>query len=285
MMTSAIVFPNSRRSGRPSGRRVRSLLQQGLLAISAALLLPGCASTGAGSSSEPKTDSDRTDADRRSSVRIELATGYFTRGQYETALDEIKQALVLKPDLREAINLRNLVYAAMGETAMAEEGFKRALNSAPSDGDAMHNYAWFLCQQGRWTPSRALFDQALALPNYRGMARTLLARGVCEARNGEWPAAERSLSKAFELEPGNPAVALNLAEVLYRQQQYERARFYVRRINTQADFVNAQSLWLELRIERRLNNGVAVDDLSQQLRRRFSDAAETQRLRDGRFDD
>ncbi|HLO92726.1 MAG TPA: tetratricopeptide repeat protein, partial [Burkholderiaceae bacterium] len=178
---------------------------RGLLALSAALLLPGCASTGAGSSSEPKTEIDRTDLDRRAAVRIELATGYFTRGQYDTALDEIKQALQLKPELREAINLRNLVYAAMGETAMAEEGFKRAVGSAPNDGDAMHNYAWFLCQQGRWAPSRALFDQALALPGYRGSSRTLLARGVCEARNGEWPAAERSLSKAFELDPANPA--------------------------------------------------------------------------------
>ncbi len=278
MMTPAIVFQKSRPLLRP-------LMLQGLLALSAALLLPGCASTGSGSSAEPKTESDRTDLDRRAAVRVELATGYFARGQYSTALDEIKLALALKPEQREAINLRNLVYAAMGETTMAEEGFKRAIATAPGDGDAMHNYAWFLCQQGRWVASRALFEQALALPNYRGTSRSLLARGVCEARNGEWPAAEHSLSKAFELDPANPAVSLNLAEVLYHQQQYERARFYARRINAQAELVNAQSLWLELRIERKLNNGVAVEDLGQQLRRRFTDAAETQRLREGRFDD
>jgi len=128
-------------------------------------------------------------------------------------------------------------------------------------------------------------QQALALLNYRGTGRSLLARGVCEARNGEWAAAEHSLSKAFELDPANPAVSMNLAEVLYHQQQYERARFYARRINAQAELVNAQSLWLELRIERKLNNGVAVEDLSQQLRRRFTDAVETQRLREGRFDE
>ena len=278
MMTPAIVFQHSRPLLRP-------LLLRGLLALSAALLLPGCASTGSGNSAEPKTESDRTDLDRRAAVRVELATGYFARGQYSTALDEIKPALALKSEQREAVNLRNLVYAAMGETAMAEEGFKRAVATAPGDGDAMHNYAWFLCQQGRWVPARALFEQALALPNYRGTGRSLLARGVCEARNGEWAAAEHSLSKAFELDPANPAVSMNLAEVLYHQQQYERARFYARRINAQAELVNAQSLWLELRIERKLNNGVAVEDLSQQLRRRFTDAVETQRLREGRFDE
>ena len=278
MMTPAIVFQNSRPLLRP-------LMLRGLLALSVALLLPGCASTGSGTSAEPRTESDRTDLDRRAAVRVELASGYFARGQYTTALDEIKLALALKPEQREAINLRNLVYAAMGETAMAEEGFKRAIGTGPGDGDAMHNYAWFLCQQGRWVPARALFEQALALPNYRGASRTLLARGVCEARNGEWAAAEHSLAKAFELDPANPAVSLNLAEVLYRHQQYERARFYVRRINAQTELVNAQSLWLELRIERKLNNGVAVEDLGQQLRRQFGDAAETQRLREGRFDD
>lgn len=278
MMTPAIVFPKSRRP-------LRALALKGALVACAALLLHGCAGSGASRSNEPKTEIDRTDLDRRSAVRVELATGYFTRGQYDTALDEIKQALALKPDFREAINLRNLVYAAMGETAMADEGFRRALSAAPADGDAIHNYAWFLCQQGRWATSRGLFEQALALPNYRGTSRTMLARGVCEARNNEWAAAERSLSKAFELDPANPAVALNLAEVLYHEQQYERARFYARRINAQAELVNAQSLWLELRIERKLNNGVAVEDLGQQLRRRFNDAAETQRLRDGRFDE
>ena len=97
--------------------------------------------------------------------------------------------------------------------------------------------------------------------------------------------AERSLVRAFEFDPASPAVAVNLAEVLYRNQQLDRARFYIRRVNAQEDQSNAQSLWLALRIERRLGNTIAVDDLAQQLRRRHAQTLETQALDAGRFDE
>jgi len=251
-----------------------------------AALLAGCAGgPRAAEAGEPRTASDQTDAERRASVRVELAYGYFSRGQYSTALDELKQALAVKPDMREALNLRGLVYAALGEIPLAEESFRRALALNARDPDTLHNYGWFLCQQRRYPESFAQFDLALAQPQYRGPARSLLAKGVCEATAGQLPAAEKSLAKAFELDPANPAISVNLAEVLYRGGQYERARFYARRVNAQAEQSNAQSLWLALRIERRLGNTATVDELSQQLRRRFAQSPETQALDNGRFDE
>ena len=43
----------------------------------------------------------------------------------------------------------------------------------------MHNYGWYLCQQQRYGESNAMFSQALAVPQYRGVPRTLLTQGVC----------------------------------------------------------------------------------------------------------
>ncbi|MGZ7222968.1 hypothetical protein ACXWPH_10230, partial [Streptococcus pyogenes] len=79
------------------------------------LLLAACANTATAPAGdrEIKTDSDQTDADRRAAIRLELAQGYFSRGQFTTALDELKLALQAKPDMREAVNLRGLIYAAM----------------------------------------------------------------------------------------------------------------------------------------------------------------------------
>ena len=74
-----------------------------------ALLLAACAGTGPSANREIKTDSDQTDGDRRAAIRLELAQGYFSRGQFNTALDELKQALQAKPDMREAMNLRGLI--------------------------------------------------------------------------------------------------------------------------------------------------------------------------------
>lgn len=257
-----------------------------LLIVLTAALLAACASTGTAPSAdrEIKTDSDQTDADRRAGIRLELAQGYFSRGQFNTALDELKLALQTKPDMREAVNLRGLVYAAMGENQLAEEAFRRALVVYPNDPDTLHNYGWFACQQQRWATADALFDQAVSQSTYRAPARTLLAKGVCEARSGRMLVAEKTLARAFELDPGNPAIAVNLSEVLFRNNELERARFYAKRVNDQPEQANSQSLWLQLRIERRLGNRDTVEDLGAQLRRKYPQAPETQALDAGRFD-
>jgi type IV pilus assembly protein PilF len=264
-------------------------LMKRLLTVLTVALLAGCATTGTGTAPtadrEIKTDSDQTDADRRASIRLELAQGYFSRGQFNTALDELKLALQVKPDMREAVNLRGLIYAAMGDLPLAEETFRRAVAVYPSDPDTLHNYGWFLCQQQRWQTADALFDQALAQSTYRAPARTPLAKGVCEARAGRMLVAEKTLSRAFELDPSSPVIAVNLSEVLYRNRELERARFYAKRVNGQPEQVNAQSLWLQLRIERKLGNTAQTEDLAQHLRRKFPQSPETQALDAGRYED
>jgi type IV pilus assembly protein PilF len=173
----------------------------------------------------------------------------------------------------------------MGDHPLAEETFRRALSVYPNDPDTLHNYGWFLCQQQRWQTADALFDQALAQSTYRAPARTLLAKGVCEARAGRMLVAEKTLSRAFELDPSSPVIAVNLSEVLYRNRELERARFYAKRVNGQPEQVNAQSLWLQLRIERKLGNTAQTDDLAQHLRRKFPQSPETQALDAGRYED
>lgn len=278
MTTASMQSPAQVPAARSSGLWLLALM---VLLV----LLAGCAGPRADLPSGVRTESDQTDADRRAAVRLELAYGYFSRGQHRTALDELKQALAVKPDMRDALNLRGLVYAALGEPELAEESFKRTLSLNPGDPDTLHNYGWFLCQQRRWAGSFAQFDLALAQPNYRGAARSLLARGACEAGAGKLTEAERSLAKAFELEPGNPAISVNLADVLYRNGQYERARFYVKRVNAQPTQSNAQSLWLALRIERKLGNTVTVNELGQQLRSKYPQSSELVALENGKFDD
>ncbi|SEL55812.1 type IV pilus assembly protein PilF [Roseateles sp. YR242] len=254
------------------------------VALMVGALLPGCGTPSASVRQEPKTASDATDADRRAAVRMELATAYFSRGQYETALDELKQALAIKPDLPDAVSLRSLIYAAMGDYVAAEEGFKRGL-AVRQDADTLHNYGWFLCQRQRFAEASKQFEAALAIPTYRTPGRTWLAWGVCDARSGQMPNAHQHLLKAFEYEPGNPTVAVNLGEVLYRQGDYEKARFYARRVNNNQEQSNASSLWLELRIERRMGNTANMEDLAKQLRSKYPQAAETQALNSGRFDE
>ncbi len=232
-----------------------------------------------------RTESDQTNADRRARTRLELASAYFARGQLSTALDEVKLSLAAQPDQPDALNLRGLIYAAMGEKRFAEDSFRRAMAVAPRDADTMHNFGWFLCQDARYAEADALFAQAVEQPRYRGVTRTLLARGVCQARAGRWVEAEGTLSRSYELDPSNPATAYNLSDVLYRRGEFERARFYMRRVNAHADQSNAQTLWLAARIEHRLGNVIGARQLGTQLRDRFPQSPEALLFEKGRFDE
>jgi type IV pilus assembly protein PilF len=233
----------------------------------------------------PPAPPDPAAVERRARVRLELAGLYFSRGQASTALDELKLALAANPDLPEAHSLRGLIYASLGDAAEAELSFNRALQINPRDADAMHNFGWFLCQQRRYPEADAMFQRATALPHYGEVVRTLLARGVCQARAGRWAEAERLLSRAYELDPASPVTAYNLSDVLLRRGELERARFYVRRINQVPEQVTAQSLWLAARIERRLGNMDALQDFGRQLRERFPQSPEALQYERGRFED
>jgi len=263
----------------------------GALAVLAALA-GGCTSTttvtttavGSDGANAP-TGNATVDAERRARVRMELAGLYLGRGQASTALEEIKQALAAKPDMPGAHNLQGLIYAALGEASLAEDSFRRALQLNPRDGDAMHNYGWFLCQQRRFAEADAQFERALQQPQYREVVRTMRAQGVCQARAGQWAQAERTLSRSYELDPTNPVTAYNLGEVLLHRGELERARFYVERINVRPDMASAQSLWLAARIERRLGNLDAMQLYGRQLRDRFPQSTEALQFEQGRFDD
>jgi type IV pilus assembly protein PilF len=261
-----------------------------VVALLAAALLAACAQTTTVTTSVPSADprppSDPVaDADRRARTRLELAGLYFGRRQYDVALDEIKLALAAKPDLGAAFNLRGLIYSAMGDDALADENFARALALNPRDADAMHNRAWFWCQRNRFDEADRLFEQAIAIPQYRDAVRSLLAQGVCNARSGKLLEAEGRLTRAYEADPTNPTIALNLAEVLYRRADYERARFYIRRVNAREELTNAQTLWLAMRIENRFGNRGTVDEYGRQLRNRFPQSPEALSYDRGRFDE
>jgi type IV pilus assembly protein PilF len=259
-----------------------------LALLTVALMAVACVQTG-GNPRKPDSDvgtaTDPTDLEKRAAVRLELAGGYFSRGQFNTALDEIKLALAARPDMGAAYNMRGLVYAAMGEERLAEDSFERAMTLNPRDADAMHNRAWFKCQRGLYDEADRLFEQALATPQYRDAARSLMAQGICSARAGRMGPAEQKLLRSYEVDPTNPTTAYNLADVLYRRSELERARFYIRRVNERDEMSNAQSLWLAARIENRAGNRNATEVFGRQLRARFPQSPEAQAYDSGRINE
>jgi len=247
-------------------------------------LLAGCAAPNQQTANEFNLPSEQTDARRRARIRLELAAGYFDDGKTEIALDELNQVLAIDPTYPDAYNLRGLAYMRMGDMQVAEESFRRAAALNPRDGDVQNNYGWLQCQQGRYAEAEKSFQQALASPIYGGRARTFLAMGVCQARANRLDDAERSLLRSYELDAANPVTGYNLSRVLYQRGEFQRAQFYIRRINN-SEQANAESLWLGIKVENRLSEAQAMAQLSEQLRKRYPQSRERASLDRRAFDE
>jgi len=267
------------------GRRMSAVprgLLSGLVLLFWLAFLTGCAQTkglpattaaAVASGTEPVTESDEPEARKRARIRVELASSYFEQGQTTVALDEIKLALGNDPNYAPAYTLRGLVYARLNELRLAEESFKRAQLLSPRDPDVLHHYGLFACQQGRYPQAVELFQQALASPVYGGQAKTLMAKGICQVRAAQFPEAEGSLARSYELDPGNPITAYNLAALQFRRGDTAKAQFTIRRLNN-TELANAETLWLGIKVEQRLGNAEAMAQLAQQLGRRYPESRE-----------
>ncbi|WHZ11597.1 MAG: Type IV pilus biogenesis protein PilF [Burkholderiaceae bacterium] len=266
---------------------VQRLLQLGFAAAVLAALAGCAAHSGSelpSAGTDITTESDLTPARKLAQIRLDLAVDYYKRGQTKVALDEVKRALVADPNFAEAYNMRGLIYMRLEDYPLADDSFRRALALKPRDGAILHNYGWMLCQQKHFARADEQFQKALAIPSYGDRAKTLKAQGVCQLQAGEKKQAEATLARAYEFDAGDPVVGYNLAELMFERNDLKRAQFYIGRINN-TELANAQSLWLGIRIDRRLGDRTAMARLGDQLQQKFPDSPEATAYQQGRFDE
>jgi type IV pilus assembly protein PilF len=248
------------------------------------VVLAGCAAQ----PEEPVADTGTIigevgDARNRAKLHTELASMYFSGGNMGIALEELRIAVRADSNYAPVHGMYGLVYMQLKENARAEESFQRALALAPNDADINHNYAWFLCQTGREPASIKYFLQALRNPLYPTPWRSYSAAGQCSMKTKQYKDAEAFFERALKFEPDDPNSLLYLGEIRYRQGNVGEARKLVARHNKLVT-PSAESLWLAVRIERRLGERVAEQSFANQLRRRYPLSPEYQAMQRGQYD-
>ncbi|HEY8252424.1 MAG TPA: type IV pilus biogenesis/stability protein PilW [Burkholderiales bacterium] len=254
------------------------------------MLLAGCAAKDTGPSQESVSIiGEAADPRNRAKLHTDLASLYFGAGNFGVALEELRLAQSADSNYAPTHGMFGLLYMELKENARAEESFERALRLAPNDSDINHNYGWFLCQTGREPASIKYFLVAVRNPLYTTPWRSYSAAGVCTLKLDESKSkskekdAEAFFERALRLEPDEPASLLQLGQIRYRQGNIADARKLVARYNKVAN-PSAESLWLAVRIERRLGERLQEQAYANQLRRRYPASAENQSLQRGRYD-
>ena len=265
------------------------------LGTAALALLAGCAGSPGASESMAMETAANTTADSgpiigevspprdRARVHNELAAAYYERGNMGVALEELRIALAADPSYAPAYNTLGLVHMDLKEYPQAQQNFERGLQIAPNDPDINHNYGWFLCQTDPEELSLRYFLAAIKNPLYASPQKSYALAGACALRKGNESAARDYFERALRLDPNLPLALVNLAKLKYRAGDLSAARALVGRYNQIVE-PTAESLWLAVRIERRLGDRAAESKQSAELRRRFPGSKEHENLIKGRFE-
>ncbi|GAO35557.1 hypothetical protein SCT_0948 [Sulfuricella sp. T08] len=243
-----------------------------LIVLGAGLLVGGYASA-----------EEQTDARQRAQVHTDLGAAYFSSGQLGVALEELNMAIRADSSFASAYNMLGLVYMTLREDDKAEENFRRSLSLNSTDSDTNNNYGWFLCQRGKIDDSIRHFMAALKNPLYATPEKSYLNAGICARKKNDDAEAEEFLLKAVKLQPRQPQALFHLADINFKRGNYSESRKFINQF-FQIAAPTPESLWLGMRIERRLGNRSDEASYGLQLRKTFPDSPEAQALRSGKYE-
>ncbi len=248
-----------------------------------AILLAGCASQPAIKEGKPDAPQADSDSVQRARAFTNLAGAYYTRAQYKVALDELRKAITADSRYGPAYDVYGLIYMDLEEDKLAEENFRRAIELDSSDSEARNNYGWFLCTRGRYKEGLEQFSAALRNPLYTRPDQAMTNAGLCAEKSGDLMLAETNLLKSLKLQPDNPTTILKLAALNFRLDRLQDAQRLLEHFSELSQ-PTAESLWLGVRLERKLGNRTQEAAYGLQLRKNFPDSNEARLLLAGQYE-
>ncbi|MDP1645078.1 MAG: type IV pilus biogenesis/stability protein PilW [Thiobacillus sp.] len=251
--------------------------------VMGAALLAGCVGQPVGEGGGVANTQVDSESRQRARAFTDLAGAYFSRAQYKVALDELRKAITADNRFGPAYNIYGLIYMELAEDTLAEDNFRRAIELDRSDSETRNNFGWFLCTRGHYDEGLEQFSAALRNPLYAQPEQAMANAGLCAEKKGDLALAEASLLKSLKLQPDNPNTVLKMAGLQFRQGRLMEAQ---RLLGRHAELAppTAESLWLGVRLERKLGDRAQEAAYGLQLRKRFSDSNEARLLLTGQYE-
>jgi tetratricopeptide (TPR) repeat protein len=156
---------------------------------------------------------------RAASVHAELGATLAALGEGAQAIEALKTAVALKPDLADAWRGLADALSLAGESAGADDAYARSIQASVKDPDLLQAAA-ALCE-GRLAVAERLLRPILKARPTDVAAIRMLAEVA--ARLSRWEAAETLLARCLELAPSFTAARHNYATVLHRQHRASEA--------------------------------------------------------------
>lgn len=211
------------------------------------LALSGCVQTSSSGSTRV------VDKPKALDSYIALGMAYLQQGSRDSARRNFEKALDISSRAHRAHNGMALLYQLNGETALAEESFKRALSLERSYTVARVNYGIFLYQQQRFAEAYETFEMAAKDLTYDRRALALAYVGQAAQKIDNMPRAKSAFEHSLNIDSKLALPMIELAQLSFDAEDYASAKRYLDRYTAVAK-PSPKSLWLGIRIERIFGN-------------------------------
>jgi len=254
----------------------RVILVATTLCVALSLGLGGCSSTKplygnvTDADERPKSEADPK---RAAEVNAQLGLTYLQRGEKFVAAEKLSRALKDDPNSALVQHGNAILQDSLGQSALAQDHFRRALELAPTDSEIQNNYGSFLCRQGQFSEGISMLERALSNPLYRTPGFAWANIGQCQRQNGQPVEAEASLRQALRLDPRQAYAWLQLSSLQLEQNKALDANVSLQRYHA-LEPQNPASLLLGAKIEKALGHREAQAHYELLLRGKYPDSDE-----------
>lgn len=214
---------------------------------------------------------------KASDLNAQLGAQYLSNGDLALAKEKLDKALRQDPDNVDAHATYALLSMRLNKPDDAREHFETALDERPEDPQLLNNYGTFLCEQGDFEAGIERFLSAAENPLYETPAYAYANAGRCAERAGRTEEAREYLRQALSADGRMGTALYDLASLEYAQGRMTSAKRYIDRYHEVATPA-PESLWLAVRIERRLGNARAADEHGKRLLRKYPDSRQAERF-------
>lgn len=222
---------------------------------------------------------------KAAAVNAKLGLAYMQQGRDELALHKLRRALKEDSENADANQYIAVLYGRLKRPKEADQHFKKALKIMPDSSlssrvaAARNNYAVFLCKQKQYGEAKRYFAMVLTDPLYQLRDRLFENMGQCEQDKGNLHQAEIFYTKALKLNSRLRRSLLGMARISYSKGLYEQTQMYLNKFLKYNSAFNAESLWLEILVQRQRGNEKGVEEYAIRLRSKYPHAKETRMLK------
>lgn len=146
-------------------------------------------------------------SEERARMLIQIANGALLEGDPVGALENLAAAEAIEPDLPELHHSKAIAYHSKGDSAVALNSVRRAVELKPDYSDANNTLGKILLDMGRSDEALSPLLKAAKDPLYRESHKPLTSLGIYHYRKGQDQKARDYFDQAIRAGKGNACIA------------------------------------------------------------------------------